>query len=229
MRGCKLEPQPKAGKRNCYYKTLGISVRASRDEIRSAFRYLAMKLHPDRNPGNPAAAARFREVRKAYETLNDPASRGRYDRIRGYRRSRENFSDSSWTDLHSEGGEVSSFDEIFQDVFGIGKRQVRTSHGSDLRFDLQISKSSLQNGGFHEEISYVKMAWCRQCNNGARRSGCQLCGGIGELEEACSLKVWIPAGIVNGTRIRVAGAGDAALPSAAPGDLVLFVQIIEGL
>ena len=56
-----------------------------------------------------------------------------------------------------------------------------------------------------------------------------MCGGIGEFEEACSLKVWIPAEIVNGTRIRVAGAGDAVLPAAAPGDLILFVQIIEGL
>ena len=111
----------------CHYKTLGISVRASQEEIRSAFRYLAMKLHPDRNPGNPVAAERFREVRKAYETLKDPAARGKYDRIRGYRKSRENYSDSSWTDIHSEGGEASSFDEIFQDLFGIGKRQVRTT------------------------------------------------------------------------------------------------------
>jgi len=55
-----------------------------------------------------------------------------------------------------------------------------------------------------------------------------LCGGIGEYEEACSLRVWIPPGIVDGTRIRVAGAGDAILPAAAPGDLILLVQIIDG-
>ena len=219
----------RAGKKTCHYKTLGISVRATQDEIRSAFRYLAMKLHPDRNPGNPLAAERFREVRKAYEILKDPAARGKYDRTRGYRKSRENYSDSSWTDLHSEGGEASSFDEIFQDLFGIGKRQVRASYTCDLRFDLQISRSSLGNGGFHEEISYVRMVYCRQCNNGSRRSGCQLCGGIGECEEACSLRVWIPAGIENGTRIRVAGAGDLLLPSTGPGDLVLVVHIIEGL
>ncbi len=224
-----MEPRLRARKITCHYKTLGISVRASQDEIRSAFRYLAMKLHPDRNPGNPVAAERFREVRKAYETLKDPASRGKYDRIRGYRKSREHYCRSSWTDIHSEGGEVSSFDEIFQDLFGIGKRQVRTTHGCDLRFDLQISRSSLGNGGFHEEINYVRTIGCRQCNNGIRRSGCQLCGGIGEREEACLLRVWIPAEIENGTRIRVAGAGDVLLPAAAPGDLILLVQIIEGL
>ena len=163
------------------------------------------------------AAERFREVRKAYEILKDPAARGKYDRIRGYRKSRKTYSDSSWTDVHNEGGEASSFDEIFQDLFGIGKRHVRTSHGCDLRFDLQISRSSLQNGGFHEEISYMRMVYCRHCNNGSRRSGCQLCGGIGECEEACSLRVWIPAGIVDGTRIRVAGAGDAVFLRRHPG------------
>jgi molecular chaperone DnaJ len=94
---------------------------------------------------------------------------------------------------------------------------------------LQIARSSLQNGGFHEEISYVRMAYCRHCNNGSRRSGCRLCGGFGECEEACSLRVWIPAGIENGTRIRVAGAGDAVLPAAPPGDLILLVLIVEGL
>jgi len=223
-----LEPQAGARKKTCYYKTLGISVRASHQEIRSAFRYLAMKLHPDRNPGNAMAAERFREVRKAYEILKDPAARRKYDRVRGYRKSRKTYSDSSWTDIHNAGGEASSFDEIFQDLFGIGKRQVRTIHGCDLRFDLQISRSSLQNGGFHEEISYMRMVYCRHCSNGSRSSGCQLCGGIGECEEACSLRVWIPAGIVDGTRIRVAGAGDAVLPAAAPGDLILLVQIIDG-
>ena len=224
-----MEPRLRARKKTCYYKTLGISVRASQEEIRSAFRYLAMKLHPDRNPGNPGAAERFREVRAAYDTLKDPAARGKYDRIRGYRKSKQIYSDSSWTDIHYEGGEASSFEEIFQDVFGIGKRQVRAIHGCDLRFDLQIARSSVLNGGFHQEISYVRMVYCRHCNNGARRSGCRLCGGVGEREEACSLRVWIPGEIESGTRIRVAGAGDAVSPAAAPGDLILLVQIVEGL
>jgi molecular chaperone DnaJ len=223
-----VKTQPGARKKTCYYKILGISVRASQAEIRSAFRYLAMKLHPDRNPGNPMAAERFREVRKAYEILKDPAARGKYDRLNGYRKQKERFSDSSWTDIHSEGGEASSFEEIFQDLFGIGKRHVRVNHGGDLRFDLQVSRSSFQYGGFHEEIDYVRMVCCK-CYNAPMRSACRLCGGIGEIEESCSLRVWIPAGIANGARIRVSGAGDAALPSAPPGDLILFVNIIEGV
>jgi molecular chaperone DnaJ len=222
-----LETRAKVRNKICCYKILGISVRATQNEIRSAFRYLAMKLHPDRNPGNPVAAERFREVRRAYETLKDPASRGKYDRLRGYRKSRRN-ADSSWTDIYSEGGEASSFDEIFQDLFGIGRREVRTSRICDLRFDLQVARGALLNGGFHEEISYVRTVFCRNCNNGGRRSGCELCGGAGEREESCSLRVWIPAEVADGTRIRVAAAGDFLFPALSPGDLILLVQIVEG-
>lgn len=222
-----METRAKVRNKICCYKILGISVRATQNEIRSAFRYLAMKLHPDRNPGNPVAAERFREVRRAYETLKDPASRGKYDRLRGYRKSRRN-ADSSWTDIYSEGGEASSFDEIFQDLFGIGRREVRTSRICDLRFDLQVARGALLNGGFHEEISYVRTVFCRNCNNGGRRSGCELCGGAGEREESCSLRVWIPAEVADGTRIRVAAAGDFLFPALSPGDLILLVQIVEG-
>ena len=222
-----METRAKVRNKICCYKILGISVRATQNEIRSAFRYLAMKLHPDRNPGNPVAAERFREVRRAYETLKDPASRGKYDRLRGYRKSRRN-ADSSWTDIYSEGGEASSFDEIFQDLFAIGRREVRTSRICDLRFDLQVARGALLNGGFHEEISYVRTVFCRNCNNGGRRSGCELCGGAGEREESCSLRVWIPAEVADGTRIRVAAAGDFLFPALSPGDLILLVQIVEG-
>ncbi|MGC9964047.1 MAG: DnaJ domain-containing protein [Syntrophobacteraceae bacterium] len=222
-----METRAKVRNKICCYKILGISVRATQNEIRSAFRYLAMKLHPDRNPGNPVAAERFREVRRAYETLKDPTSRGKYDRLRGYRKSRRN-ADSSWTDIYSEGGEASSFDEIFQDLFGIGRREVRTSRICDLRFDLQVARGALLNGGFHEEISYVRTVFCRNCNNGGRRSGCELCGGAGEREESCSLRVWIPAEVADGTRIRVAAAGDFLFPALSPGDLILLVQIVEG-
>ena len=224
-----METQAKVKKKTCcYYKILGIPVRATQEQIRSAFRYLAMKLHPDRNPGNPVAAERFRAVRRAYETLKDPASRGKYDRLRGYRRPKRKGSDSSWTDIHSEGGEASSFDEIFLDLFGIGKREVRTSRICDLRFDLQVPRGALLNGGFHEEISYVRTVFCRNCSNGTRRSGCELCGGAGECDETCSLRVWIPAEVADGTRIRVAAAGDFLFPALSPGDLILLVQIIEG-
>lgn len=224
-----MERTAKAKRKTCYYKVLGIRIGASQEEVKSAFRYLAMKLHPDRNPGDPKAAERFREVRKAYDILKDPASRGKYDRNNGYPKPRKRTgSSSSWTDLHGQGGEAASFDEIFQDVFGMGRPKVRTQHGCDLRFDIQVPRSSLRNGGFHEEISYERVVFCRNCHNGSRSTGCIRCGGFGEYEETCSLKVYIPSGIEDGMRIRVAGGGDSRTAAVPPGDLILLVHVIEG-
>lgn len=220
-----MERSARRKRKTCHYKVLGVPVRASQDQIRGAFRYLAMKWHPDRNPDNPRAAERFREVLTAYEILIDPAARGKYDRSRGYQKPRKRTS-ASWTDLHGQGGEAASFDEIFQDLFGMGRPQIRTQHGSDLRFDIQVLRSSLA-GGVHEEISYERIMFCRNCNgNGATRLGCGLCGGSGEYEETCSLRVWIPPGIEDGMRIRVTGAGDRPLASIPAGDLVLLVHVI---
>jgi len=208
-------------------------VRANEEQIRRAFRYWAKKWHPDRNPGDPNAAERFRELHTAYETLIDPAMRGKYDRIQGYRKTRKKNSSpkssSAWTNLHNDGGEAGSFDEIFQDVFGMGRPKVRTQHGSDLRFDIQIAKSSLANGGFHEEISYVRIVFCRNCIGNGSGSGCYLCNGSGEYEETCAARIWIPPGIEDGMRIRVGGGGDLRSPAIPPGDLVLLVHVIDCL
>lgn len=226
-----MERSAKPQKKTCYYKLLGIPVRASQEQIRRAFRYWAMKWHPDRNPDDPHAAERFREVHAAYETLIDPAMRGKYDRIHGYRKARKKSSNSksssSWTNLHNEGGEAASFDEIFQDVFGMGRPQVRTQHGCDLRFDVQIPKSSLLNGGFHEEISYGRIVFCRNCSGNGAKAGCYLCGGNGEYEETCTVRIWIPPGIEDGMRIRVTGGGDCRSPAIPPGDLILLVHVID--
>jgi molecular chaperone DnaJ len=222
-----LERSVKKKRATCYYKVLGISIRAGQEEIRSAFRYLAMKWHPDKNPNNPRAAERFREVLTAYETLINPRMRGRYDRMRGYLKTKAK--PQAWTDLHSDenDGEAASFDEIFQDVFGFGKPKVRTLRGCDLRFDLQVPRSSIGRG-HHEEISYERLVFCRSCNgNGASRSGCIRCGGSGEHEETLSVRIWIPPGIEDGMRIRVVGGGDAPYAAAAPGDLILLVHVVE--
>lgn len=223
-----MERQVKTRKKICHYKVLGIQVAATREQIRSAFRYLAKKWHPDKNPGNLKAAERFREVLTAYETLINPAMRCRYDRIHGYRGAKRR-PEPSWTDLHSDerGGEAGSFDEIFQDVFGIGRPKIRTRRGCDLRFDVQVARSSLGRGR-DEEISYERLVFCRNCNgNGTSRAGCPRCGGIGEHEEICTLRVWIPEGIQDGTRIRVPGGGDIPSTTLPPGDLVLLVHVIE--
>jgi len=223
-----LERQVHRKKKICYYKVLGIQVAATQEQIRSAFRYLAKKWHPDKNPGNSRAAERFREVLVAYETLINPAMRSRYDRNNGHRGARRK-PEPYWTDLHSDekGGEAASFEEIFQDVFGFGRPKVRTQRGCDLRFDVQVARNSL-GGGRQEEISYERLVFCRNCNGkGVSRAGCPRCGGTGEHEEVCTLRIWIPEGILDGTRIRIPGGGDSPSAGFPPGDLVLLVNVIE--
>jgi molecular chaperone DnaJ len=224
-----LETFAKTHTRTCYYKLLGVPVRASKDEIRRAFRLLALRLHPDRNPGDPGSAERFREVLKAYETLIDPATRGRYDRIRGYRKSRRKAEDLVF-DAPEREYRPPTFDEIFQETFGFARARVRKQHGADLRFDLQVARSQLAAGA-HEEINYQRLVFCRNCiGNGGRRAAahCESCRGMGEIEESCSLKIWIPPGSQDGARVRVQGAGDFPYPGSPPGDLVVLVHVIEG-
>ena len=214
----------------CFYRILGIPVRATQDEIKRAFRRLALRWHPDRNAGDPKAAERFKEALRAYETLIDPKARGKYDRSQGYRGQR-NKSSYSRDFEESRDGSATSFEEIFEEAFGIRGKRVRKPHGCDLRFDLQVPRSSIVDG-LHEEISYGRVVFCRNCvGNGGhgRASGnCEKCLGLGELEETRSVRVFIPPGSPNGTRLRVEGAGDYPNPGNPPGDLVILVHIIEG-
>jgi len=100
---------------------------------------------------------------------------------------------------------------------------------SDLRFDLQVSRSSVINGAF-EWIAYDKMVFCDECaSNGKKRlnAACTRCSGRGALEESCSLHVWIPPGSMQGSRLRISGAGDRPSPDARAGDLVILLYVTE--
>lgn len=215
----------KRGK-SCYYRVLGVPVKATIEEIKRAFRVLALRWHPDRNPGRAEGAERFREALEAYETLVNPRARSRYDRLRGYEKSRKNV----WRDVESAEEEApsSSFDEILQDVFGICRGSRRQQSVHDLRFELQVPVSSAVSGGF-EEISYLRCVPCGTCG-GVRVLGgggtCPRCGGEGEVEESCELKVWIPPGSVNGTRVRVPGGGDRMPSRSLMGDLVVVLHVV---
>jgi len=215
----------KRGK-SCYYRVLGVSIKASIEEIKRAFRVLALRWHPDRNPGKPEGAERFREALEAYETLVNPRARSRYDRLRGYVKSRKN----TWREMESPEDEApaSSFDEILQDVFGICRGPKRPDSVHDLRFDLQVPVSTAVSGGF-EEISYLRSVPCGICG-GARVLGgggsCPKCDGEGEVEEPSVINVWIPPGSVNGTRVRVPGGGDRMVSRSAMGDLVVVLHVV---
>ena len=212
---------------NCYYKTLGISVQSSQDEIKSAFRLLALRWHPDKNPGDPRADARFKEVMEAYETLSDPSRRSVYDKLKGHRKAK-NYSNRC-TYEHESNGAGSSYREILEEAFGFQSVKIRERAGSDLRFDLQVSRSAADKGT-HEWIDYSRVVFCRKCmGNGRRRPvpSCDRCRGEGEIEEACSRRVWVPAGSKQGSRLRISGGGDHPSLTSRPGDLVIYLHIID--
>jgi molecular chaperone DnaJ len=213
----------------CYYKVLGISARASEDEIKRAFRMLALRWHPDRNPHDPFAAERFREALEAYENLIDPSRRGQYDKVRRRGRSR--------TDTHrhdrrprSQSASSRTLEEILSGIFGFEYHHFKQPRSNDLRFDLQIPRSVAINGT-HEEIVFQRWVFCQSCiGNGNRGSSpvCLKCHGTGQMGETSTLKVWIPAGSQQGARLRIKGEGDRLSPQVSPGDLVICLHIIEG-
>ena len=214
---------------HCYYRILGIPLRASQEEIKKAFRSLALRWHPDLNPGDPRAAERFREALDAYETLIDKSRRWKYDQLRNNGRARGTpHQHRHDADAPREETGFNSLDEILQDVFGLKFERRRWRKGTDLRFDLQIPKANALRGT-SEEIVYHRLVFCDRCHGNAGLSSygaCEGCSGKGEMEELCSLRISIPPGCEQGTRLTFHGKGDQPAPWIRPGDLVVFLHLI---
>lgn len=210
---------------SCYYKILGVSSRASQEEIRRAFRLLALRCHPDRNPDDPRAGDHFRAALEAYETLIDPVKRHRYDGLNGYTqrsngRGQKNHAASQ--------GHAAPLEEVLKEAFGI-EYGFRQRIVNDLRFDLQVPSNVLREGTY-ECIDYARLVFCGECMGNGRKSPvlfCEKCQGDGEFEERCSLHVWIPAGSVPGSRLRISGVGDQPSPGSRPGDLVILLHAAD--
>lgn len=215
----------------CYYRILGLSVRATADEIKRSFRLLALRFHPDRNPRDPEAVERFRQALEAYETLVDPNRRRKYDRRRGYLKSKARTVRTGLDD-DANGPETSSMRDIFEEYFGVRFSRRQTHGGTpDLRFDLQVARSATGVESTHQ-VEYVREVCCGACQgHGASdaKTMCVSCAGTGRTEERMSVLVTLPSACRDGARVRVAGAGDRASRGLPPGDLVVYVQVIEGL
>lgn len=198
-----------------YYKTLGVDRKASADEIRSAYRKLAMKYHPDKNPGDKKAEEQFKEVNEAYQVLSDEKKRAHYDRL-----------GSAYSNFRTTGGRPNDFqwDDWFQqqgagqrggvdDMFGGGgmgfSEFFRTIFGEAMRSQGRGSPFTQENPGYEQEarISF------QEAYDGVTR---QL-----HLTNGRKLGVRIPPGVKTGSKVRVAGAG----PDGT--DLYLVIQVEE--
>jgi molecular chaperone DnaJ len=170
-----------AAKRD-YYEVLGVQRGAPSDELKSAFRKLAMQYHPDRNPDNPDAAQRFKECSEAYQVLSDPDKRRSYDMF-GH----------SGVDTGGFGGfeGFGGFGEIFETFFGGGMgrgQRGRTTRGDDLRYDLTIAFEEAFTG-IEKEIEVPRAITCERCSGsgaqpGSRVETCPGCGGSGQVRRA---------------------------------------------
>ncbi len=167
-----------------YYELLGVSASASADEIKKAYRQLALKYHPDRNPGNKEAEERFKEISNAFQVLADPEKRKLYDRFGAEGPSRAGFSGfSNVQDIFS------SFGDIFGDIFGFGGfggfGRTRRSRGSDLEVDLVLTFLEAAEG-CRKEVNVARHHPCATCGGsgaaaGSARTRCATCGGRGQV------------------------------------------------
>jgi molecular chaperone DnaJ len=162
-----------------YYKILEVDRGASQDDIKKSYRKLAMKWHPDKNPGNKEAEDRFKECAEAFEVLSDPEKRRNYDQ----------FGSSGSRGSNPFSGHGFNMDDIFSrfgDIFGgfggfgDGGRSQRTRRGSDLRVKVQVTINDIING-VDKKIKYVRQDVCKDCSGkgGKDYSKCNHCGGSG--------------------------------------------------
>ena len=162
-----------------YYEVLGVNRDASEDEIKKAYRRLAMKWHPDRNPDNPKAEEHFKEANEAYEILTSAEKRAAYDQF-GH----------AGVNPQAGGGGAAGFGDIFSDIFGEifgGQRGGRSSvyRGADLRYNLQIALEQAAHG-FETKIRIPALAECETCGGSGARKGtqpqtCPTCHGAGQV------------------------------------------------
>ena len=174
-----------ASKRD-YYETLGLNRDASGDEIKKAFKKLAMKFHPDRNPDNPKAEESFKEVKEAYEVLSDPQKKPAYDQF-----GHAGVDQSMGGGPGGQGGFSDfgdAFGDIFGDIFGGGRSGSGKSNvyrGADLRYNLEVSLEEAAQGT-EKKIRIPVMSECKACSGSGAKKGtqpttCGTCGGHGQV------------------------------------------------
>ena len=256
-----------------YYEVLSVSRTATEEEVKRSYRKLAVKYHPDKNPDDPHAEEKFKELGEAYDVLMDPDKRAAYDR----------FGHAAFSQGIGRGGGFHDPFDIFREVFGGGgggggifetffgggattDREGR-QRGSDLRYDMQITLEEAAFG-VDKEIEVRKLDSCAKCEGkgaepGSRTINCPNCGGRGQvissrgffqvsqtcprcrgvgqiIEKPCRacdgegraentsrIKLKIPAGIADGSRLRSSGNGEAGIRGGPAGDLYVVIHIKE--
>ena len=217
-----------------YYEILGVPRSASGKEIKQAYRRLARKYHPDVNPNDKSAEARFKEISAAHEVLSDPEKRRKYDKygdrwqyadqIEEQERRASEAGRGFDFDVSGFGDFGSIFENIFRRGGGTGRRAAR--RGQDIEMPIEVSLEE----AFHGTTRTVQLQSadpCATCNGSGEVAGavCHVCGGAGQTVRPRRLEVKVPAGVKTGSRVRVAGEGRPGFGGGPPGDLYLLVTV----
>jgi molecular chaperone DnaJ len=255
-----------------FYEVLGVARTASDQEIKSAYRRLAIQYHPDKNPGNKEAEEKFKEAAEAYSVLSDQEQRRRYDRFGHAGVSSSAAGAGAGWGAPGFGG----IEDILGDLFGFGDvfggragsaRRSAAQRGADLRYDLEISLEDAANG-MTAQLRIPRLETCEECQGSGAKAGtqpetcqtcsgagqvryqqgffsvartcstcrgtgkiiknpCEQCKGAGRVEREKSMEVKIPAGVETGSRLRIAGEGEAGTQGGASGDLYVVIHVAE--
>jgi molecular chaperone DnaJ len=251
-----------------YYEVLGVSRKATDQELKSAYRRLALEHHPDRNPGKKEESEeRFKEITEAYSVLADADKRAAYDRfgfagVGGPAAAAPDFSSTIF----------SGFEDLFgtffdlEDIFGRGRgRSTRAQRGADLRYEMEIAFEEAAVG-LDTKIKIPRSETCSSCHGSGSKNGSQMaacpacagrgqvrysqgfftvsrtcpqcggtgqvnrdpcgdCGGEGRVRREKVLGIKIPSGVDDGTRLRIAGEGEAGRNGGPAGDLYVALKV----
>jgi len=264
--GARGKDAPMADERD-YYEVLGIQKNASDDEVKKAYRRLALKYHPDRNPGDKDAERKFKEAAEAYDVLGDPQKRRQYDQF-GRAGLKGAYRPHEYADIHDI---FSSFGDIFGgsifgDIFGApGATRRGPRPGASLRCQIQLTLEEAASG-VEKTVALRRQELCDTCHGTGARPGtspkpCATCGGTGVVQqsqgffsirtscprcrgegavietpcESCrgsghvqkkrEVSIRIPAGIEDGTQLRMTGEGEAGDPGGRRGDLYCLIHV----